>query len=130
MSVMAREDPAGPGMPPALGPYSPAVRTGQLVFVSAQSGVDPSTDKVPEGGFEAECRQAFLNLVSALKASGSDPADVVKTMVLYANAAHLPMINRIFLETFPVRPPARTAAIVGLAAGRRIAVDAIAVIPG
>ncbi|WP_211269018.1 RidA family protein [Saccharothrix syringae] len=109
-----------------LGPYSPATRAGNLVFTSAQSGVDPATNEVPPGGFEAECRQAFANLSRTLKAAGAELAEVVKMTVLYTDLSYLPVINEIFTETFPDTPPARTAAVVRLAGNRRIAIDAIA----
>jgi 2-iminobutanoate/2-iminopropanoate deaminase len=126
--AMIREAIVGGDVPPALGPYSPAIKVGQLVFVSAQAGVDPSTSKVPDGGFETECRQAFANVARALLAADADLRDVVKTMILYVTHCDLSTINSIYAETFPIDPPARTAAIVSLAGGRRIAVDAIAVI--
>ena len=126
--AMIREAIVGAEVPAALGPYSPAIKVGQLVFVSAQAGVDPATSQVPDGGFEAECRQAFANVARALKAADADLRDVVKTMILYVTQRDLSTINSIYAEVFPMDPPARTAAIVALAGGRRIAVDAIAVI--
>ncbi|URM92390.1 Rid family hydrolase [Streptomyces sp. MRC013] len=115
----------GPGIQ-ALGPYSPAVRAGDLVFVSAQTGVDPRTGGVPEGPFEAECRQAFANLARVLDAAGSRLDLVVKVTVLYGDPADLAVLNSVFAEVFPTAPPARTAAVVTLAGGRRVSVDAIA----
>jgi len=126
---MSHEVVTGPEMPRALGPYSPVVRVGSLLFLSAQTGLDQSTGAVPEGGFEAECRQAFANLGQALRAAGSDLAHVVKTTILYADLADLPTVNKVYSDVFPADPPARSAAIVGLAGGRRISVDAIAVLP-
>jgi 2-iminobutanoate/2-iminopropanoate deaminase len=127
--VMVHEAIAGPHMPPAQGPYSPAVRAGNLLFVSAQSGVDPDTNQVPMGGFEYECRQAFRNIARALRAVDADLRHVVKTMILYVDPQDLQAINQIFAEVFPVNPPARTSAIVRLPGGRRISVDAIAAMP-
>jgi 2-iminobutanoate/2-iminopropanoate deaminase len=74
---MTHEVVTGADLPPAFGPYSPVVRVGNLLFLSAQAG---STQRpaVPEGGFEAECRQAFANLARALTASGSDLVHVVR----------------------------------------------------
>jgi 2-iminobutanoate/2-iminopropanoate deaminase len=126
---MSHEVVTGADMPRALGPYSPVVRVGHLLFLSAQTGVDQSTGAAPEGGFEAECRQAFANLGQALRASGSDLGHVVKTTVRYADLADLPTVNKVYTDVFPTNPPARSAAIVGLAGGRRISVDAIAVMP-
>ncbi|WP_236594520.1 RidA family protein [Saccharothrix sp. 6-C] len=121
------DDAEGTIDPPfTLGPYSPATRAGNLVFASAQSGVDPATNEVPPGGFEAECRQAFANLSRTLKAAGAELDEVVKVTVLYTDLSYLPVINEIFTEVFPNHPPARTAAVVRLAGDRRIAIDAIA----
>ncbi|MFI1888278.1 RidA family protein [Streptomyces jumonjinensis] len=112
-----------------LGPYSPAVTVGPFVFVSAQSGVVPATGEVPPGPFEAECRQAFANLESVLKAAGSTLDRVAKLTVFYTDLADLPTLNEICAHCFPERPPARSAAVVTLPGGRRISVDAIAVGP-
>jgi 2-iminobutanoate/2-iminopropanoate deaminase len=126
---MSHEVVTSADMPRALGPYSPVVRVGNLLFLSAQTGLDPTTGTVPDGGFEAECRQAFANLGTALRAASSDLRHVVKTTILYADLADLPTVNKVYADVFPTDPPARSAAIVGLAGGRRISVDAIAVVP-
>src|SRR3954451_23721171 len=109
---MSHDIVTGAGLPRALGPYSPVVRVGNLLFLSAQTGVDQSTGAVPEGGFEAECRQAFGNLGKALRAAGSDLRHVVKTTILYADLPDLPTVNKIYSDVFPTDPPARSAAIV------------------
>ncbi|MDQ7908747.1 Rid family hydrolase [Phytohabitans sp. ZYX-F-186] len=117
------------GMPRPAGHYSPAVRVGNTLFVSAQNGIDPASGTVPDGGFEAECRQAFANIESVLKASNSSLACVVKATVLYTDIVDLPIINKVFATIFPTDPPARTAAIVGLPGGRRISIETVAVVP-
>ncbi|WP_367049122.1 RidA family protein [Streptomyces sp. Je 1-332] len=111
---------------PVHGPYSPAVRVGDFLFVSAQSGVDPATGTVPADGAEAECRQALLNLERVLHAAGTDLRAVVKTTVFYSDPDDLPAINRVYAETFRVDPPARAAVIVRLAGGRSVSIEAIA----
>ena len=113
-------------MPQSLGPYSPVVRAGELLFVSAQAGIDPATGQVPEGGIRAECRQALANLDRALRAAGSGLDNVVRVTLFYKNLEDLPEINEAFAEVFGTEPPARSAAIVGLAGGRSISIDAIA----
>ncbi|NUR97096.1 MAG: hypothetical protein HOV67_17785, partial [Kribbellaceae bacterium] len=90
---MEREIVRSPGLPQPLGPYSPVVRAGDLLFVSAQAGVDPATGHVPEGGVAAECRQALANLASALEAAGSGLGRVVRTTLFYTDLADLPEIN-------------------------------------
>jgi 2-iminobutanoate/2-iminopropanoate deaminase len=124
---MAHDVVTGPDLPPALGPYSPVIRAGNLLFVSAQTGVDPDTGQVPDGGFEAECRQALANIQRTLRAAGTDLGNVVKTTVFYTSLDDLPTLNTVYAEPFPTAPPARSAALVGLAGGRRISIDAIAV---
>jgi 2-iminobutanoate/2-iminopropanoate deaminase len=116
-----------PDLPRPLGPYSPVVRVGDLLFVSAQAGVDPSTGCPPAGGFEAECRQALANLDRALRASGSDLRHVVKSTVFYTRLDDFPTLNKVYAEAFPTAPPARSAVIGGLPGGRQISIDAIAV---
>src|SRR5438552_2090166 len=88
-------------MPKPLGHYSPVVKVGNLLFLSAQTGVDQTTGAVPDGGFEAECRQAFVNIESVLAASGSSLTNVVKATVLYTDVENLPTVNKVFAEVFP-----------------------------
>ena len=100
-SGMTHEVVTSPDLPPALGPYSPVIRAGNLLFVSAQTGVDPDTGQMPDGGFEAECRQALTNLQQALRAADADLANVVKTTVFYTSLDDLPTLNTVYAETFP-----------------------------
>lgn len=125
---MTPETVAGAGLPAPNGHYSPAVKVGELLFLSAQSGVDQATGTVPSG-FDDECRQALRNVETILIACGSALTGVVRAVVLYSDVAHLPAINAVFAEVFPVAPPARTAAVVGLAGGRRISIEVTAVVP-
>ena len=126
--MVKREVVRGPGLPKPLGPYSPVVRAGDLLFVSAQTGVDPVTGEVPEGGVGAEARQAVHNLERALTVAGSSLSNVLRITLFYTDLNDLPEINAAFTELFPVDPPARSAAIVGLAGGRSISLDAIATV--
>ncbi|MDT4991374.1 MAG: 2-iminobutanoate/2-iminopropanoate deaminase [Actinoplanes sp.] len=125
---MAHEVVTNTDLPRPHGPYSPVVRVGEVLYLSAQAGVDPATGAVPDGGFDAECRQVFANIERALKASGSDLGHIVKTTVFYVDLQELPTINKVYADVFPHDPPARSAAIVGLAGGRRISIDAIAIL--
>jgi 2-iminobutanoate/2-iminopropanoate deaminase len=115
---------SSPEMPVAIGPYSHAVRAGDLVFVSGQPGIDPSTGAVPPGGFETEARQAFVNLRRVVEASGASMERVVRTTVFLANADDFAAMNNLFAEFFPSAPPARATPIVSLPRGLRISVDA------
>ncbi|MDH6137160.1 2-iminobutanoate/2-iminopropanoate deaminase [Kitasatospora sp. MAA4] len=120
-----RETVSSPELP-VHGPYSPAVRAGNLVFVSAQPGVDPATGTVPDRGAGAQCRQALRNLEHVLRVAGAELRDVVRTTVFYTDLADLPAINSAYAEAFPLDPPARSAAVVSLAGGRLVSIDAIA----
>lgn len=121
---MVRGPVQSPDMPKVVGPYSPAVRAGDLVFIAGQPGLDPSTAAVPPGGFEAEARQAFVNLRTVVQAAGASLADVVRTTVFLANAEDFPAMNRLFAEFFPSAPPVRSTPIVGLPRNLRISIDA------
>src|SRR6185369_4761500 len=111
-------------MPVAIGPYSHAVRAGDFVFVSGQPGIDPSTGAVPPVDFEAEARQAFVNLRRVVEAAGATMDRVVRTTVFLANADDFPVMNQLFAEAFASAPPARATPIVSLPRGLRISIDA------
>src|SRR6476469_5107159 len=113
-----------PDMPVTIGPYSHAVRAGDFVFVSGQPGIDPSTGSVPPGGFDAEARQAFVNLRTVVEAAAATMDRVVRTTVFLANADDFPAMNQLFAEFFPTAPPARATPIVSLPRGLRISIDA------
>jgi len=115
-----------PGMPKVIGPYSPAVRAGDFLFISGQPGLDPASGEVPVGGFEAEARQAFVNLRTVLEAAGASLGRVVKTTVFLDGAEDFGVMNGLFAEFFPAAPPVRSTPIVGLPRGLRISIEAIA----
>jgi 2-iminobutanoate/2-iminopropanoate deaminase len=117
-----------PNMPRLLGPYSQAVRAGEFLFTAGQPGIDPSTGSVPEGGFEAEARQAFVNLRTVVEAAGASLDRVVRVTVFIGSADDIPAMNQLFAEFFPSAPPVRSTPIVGLPRGLRISIDATAFI--
>jgi 2-iminobutanoate/2-iminopropanoate deaminase len=114
------------GMPPALGPYSHAVRLGELLFVSGQGGLDPATGTLATGGFAGQARQAFTNLARVLEVAGSDLGQVAKVTVFMADADDFPALNELFGEFFPSAPPTRSVPIVQLPRGLLISIEAIA----
>jgi 2-iminobutanoate/2-iminopropanoate deaminase len=116
----------GAGMPRRLGPYSQAIRAGDLLFVSGQPGIDPASGEVPEGGFEAEAAMAFENLRQVVEGAGSSLDRVVKTTVYLASADDFDVMNRLYGESFPTSPPTRAAPIVVLPRGLRISIEAVA----
>ena len=113
-----------PDMPKLIGPYSQAVRAGEFVFIAGQPGIDPATGSVPDGGFEAEARQAFVNLRTVVEAAGASLDRVVRTTVFLGSADDFPAMNQLFAEFFPSAPPARATPIVGLPRGLRISIEA------
>ena len=123
----AREVISGEGVPPTIGPYSPAVRAGDFVYVSGQPGVDPATGEPAGPDLGAQARQAMKNLDAVLRAAGSSLSQVVNTTVLVADIAEFAIVNELFAEAFPVDPPARMTMQVPLPHGLLISVGCVAV---
>lgn len=113
---------------PRIGPYSQAVRVGNLVYTAGQPGIDPATGKVAGDTFEAQARQAFANLAALLEDAGSRLERVIKVTCFLADGAAFPTLNALFAEFFPVAPPVRSAPTVQLPRGFLISIDAIAVV--
>jgi 2-iminobutanoate/2-iminopropanoate deaminase len=111
---------------PRIGPYSQAVRFGDLIFTAGQPGIDPATGQVAGPSFEAQARQAFTNLAAVLEDAGSGLSRVIKVTCFIADPAAFPTLNVLFAEFFPDAPPARSAPIVQLPRGLLISVEAVA----
>lgn len=97
--------------PAAIGPYSQAVRSGDLLFCSGQVGFDPQTGNVVEGGIEAQTERVLANVAAVLDAVELDFADVVKTTVFLKNMGDFAAMNAIYARAFApesVVPPARS----------------------
>jgi 2-iminobutanoate/2-iminopropanoate deaminase len=116
---------SGPGVPPPIGPYSPAVRANGFVFVSGQPGVTPSGE-IAGPSFGEQARQAFANLDAVLRAAGSRPALVVSTTVLVADQSDFAELNELFAEFFAADPPARMTMQVPLPRGLLISIGCTA----
>jgi len=119
--------------PPALGTYSQAIRTGDLVFVTAQTGRDPDTGKL-EDGLEAQTRRMLSNIDAILNAAGCSPADIVKVTLLLADIKDFKAVDQIYSAWLPglgITPlPARTAfAAAALPAGALVMMDVVAAFP-
>ena len=112
---------------PRLGPYSQAVRVGDMVYTAGQPGIDPVTGAVAGDTFEAQARQAFANLAAVLEDAGSSLERVVKVTCFLPDPGAFPVLNALFAEFFPVAPPVRSAPIVQLPRGLLFSIDAIAV---
>jgi 2-iminobutanoate/2-iminopropanoate deaminase len=108
-------------------PYSPAVEVNNTLYVSGQIGMVPGTGKLAEGGLAAETRQVLENLKRVIEASGYSMTDVVACTVLLTDISFFNEMNQIYMEYFPVDPPARKAfAVKDLPGGALIEIDAIA----
>jgi 2-iminobutanoate/2-iminopropanoate deaminase len=116
--------------PKALGPYSQAVRWGNLLFLSGQVGIDPASGKLVAGGVEAQARQVFKNLEAVLAAAGINFRRILKATVLLKDMAHFKAVNEIYAEFVPPPYPARAAfAVRDLPLGAEVEIEAIAAMP-
>ena len=110
--------------------FSPAVRSGDFIFLSGAIGTRPGEMHVVEGGVKAETRQTFENIKTVLAAAGATLDDVVKCTVFLADIADYAAMNEAYLEFFPENPPARSAmAGSGLALGAKVEIECIAAAP-
>ncbi|NLN63686.1 MAG: RidA family protein [Myxococcales bacterium] len=113
--------------PQAIGPYSQAVQTDQLLFVSGQLGLPPDGAGLVPGGVAAQTARALDNVKAILEAAGLSLGHVVKTTILLVDMADFPVVNDIYASYFPEAPPARaTYAVAGLPLGALIEIEAIA----
>ena len=103
-----------PGGPAPLGPYSHAVRAGDLVFVSGQAALNPETNQLEAGAAAAQTRRVLENIRTILQAAGADLSDVVKCCVFLADIQEFSEMNSVYAECFGESKPARTTAEVGL----------------
>lgn len=113
--------------PAAIGPYSQAIMTDGLVFVSGQIPVDPATGTMPEG-IKAQTAQAIRNIENILKEAGLSLADVVKTTVFLGNMDDFAAMNEVYAEHFTEAYPARAAfEVVRLPKDAMVEIECIAV---
>ena len=113
--------------PAAIGPYSQAVKTYGLVFVSGQLPIDPQTGSFPEGGIAAQTNQSLKNLGSILAEAGSDYSKVIKTTVFLADMADFAAMNEVYSSFFNAPFPARSAiAVKELPKGALVEIECIA----
>ena len=116
--------------PAAVGPYSQAVRIGNLVYTAGQIPLDPATGKLVEGGIEAQTRRALQNLQAVLEAAGTSLGDVVKTTVFLQDMGDFGAMNGVYAQFFGGRPPARSAVeVAALPLGAQVEIEAVALIP-
>lgn len=113
--------------PGAIGPYSQAVVSGNLVFVSGQLPVNPATGAFAEGGIKELTTQSILNLRSILEEAGTDLSHVLKTTVFLADMADFAAMNEVYSQFFTKPFPARSAiAVKTLPKGALVEIECIA----
>jgi len=118
---------ASPDAPKAIGPYSQAVRAGQLLFLSGQVPLDPATGQIIDGDIAAQTRRVFENLAAVLEAGGRSFADVVRTTVFLADMNDFAAVNEVYGTYFTEPYPARaTVQVARLPKDARVEIDLIA----
>ncbi len=118
---------SSPNAPKAIGPYSPAVRTGQLLFVSGQVPIDPATGQMIDGDIAAQTRRVFENIGALLTAGGRSFADVARTTVFLADMNDFAAMNEVYGQYFSEPYPARaTVQVARLPKDARVEIDVIA----
>jgi len=118
---------SSPRAPKAIGPYSAAVRAGQLLFVSGQIPLDPATGQMVDGDVSAQTKRVMENLAAVLEASGASFGDVVRTTIFLADMNDFAKVNEVygsyFREPFPARA---TVQVARLPRDARVEIDAVA----
>lgn len=115
--------------PKAIGPYSAAVKAGNLVFTAGQLGIDPESGQFVPGGIEAETRQALMNLKAILEEAGTSLESVVKMTVFLKDMNDFGVMNVIYGEFFTENYPARSAVQVArLPKDGAIEIEAVALL--
>jgi 2-iminobutanoate/2-iminopropanoate deaminase len=117
----------GAAAPAAIGPYSHAVLADNFLFLSGQLGIDPKTNKLVEGGVEAEARQALANISFILSDLGLSFGDVVKTTVFLRDMGDFSRMNEVYAQSFTKNYPARSAfQVAALPKGGNVEIEVIA----
>ena len=113
--------------PAAIGPYSQAIQIGDLLFVSGQVPIDPSTGAIVEGDIKAQAQQSLNNLKAILNAAGTNMGAVVKTTVFLADMNDFAAMNEVYAQFFQEPYPARSAVQVArLPKDAKVEIEAIA----
>jgi 2-iminobutanoate/2-iminopropanoate deaminase len=112
--------------PAAIGPYSQAIRNGDLVFTAGQIGLDPATGELLDGVAE-QAERALRNLTAILDAAGTSLERVIKTTVFLSDMGDFATVNEVYARHFSSPFPARsTVAVAGLPKGALVEIEAIA----
>jgi len=115
--------------PAAAGPYSQAIRAGELVFTAGQLGIDPATGELIGDDVQAQADRSLANVRAILEAAGSGLDRLVKVTVYLADIADWPAVNEVYAREVPQPFPARSAfAVRDLPKGARVEIEAVATV--
>ncbi len=117
------------GVPAPRGPYSPAVRAGDFIFVSGQVAVDPATNELSTGDVKHETRIVLNNVKLVLEAAGASLTDVVRVGVYLGDGKDFAAMNEVYSEFFGNAKPARSTIVCGFAAAIKVEIDCVAYKP-
>ena len=116
--------------PAPIGPYSQAASAGNLLFVSGQIALVPSTGELMLNNIREETLQVMNNLQSVLNEAGTDFENIVKTSIFLSDMAHFQVVNEVYAGFFKKDFPAReTVAVAGLPRGVNVEISVIAILP-
>ena len=112
-----------------VGPYSQAIKTGDLIFVAGEKGIDPGTGAIVSDGIAAETRQTLDNIQAILEAAGATMDHVVRTVVYMTDISEFAEMNAVYAGYFPNDPPGRSCVqVVALPAGAHVEIEVTAVL--
>jgi 2-iminobutanoate/2-iminopropanoate deaminase len=127
---VSRQAVAAPGAPKAIGPYSPALRAGNLLFLSGQIPLDPATGTLVDGDIAAQTERVMRNVAALLAAGGAGFEHVVRTTVFLLDMNEFAAMNEVYARFVADPPPARsTVQVARLPRDVRVEIDVIAVVP-
>ena len=125
-----RESITAPDAPAAVGPYTHAVRVGDLLFCSGQIPLDPRTGELAEGTVADQAGRCLENLAAICNAAGATLGDAVRLTVYTTEMASFKAINEVYESFFESDPPARVAiGVAELPMGAKVEIDAVVAIP-
>lgn len=117
------------GAAKAIGPYSPALKVGNMVFLSGSIPLDPVSGQIVEGGITAQTTRVMENITALLAAAGADLTHVVRTTVFMIDLGEFAVMNQVYASYFAAPYPARsTVQVVKLPKDVRVEIDVIAVV--
>jgi 2-iminobutanoate/2-iminopropanoate deaminase len=113
--------------PKAIGPYSQAVRAGDLLFLSGQIPLDPATGQLVTGDAALQAKQVMTNLGAVLRAAGASFIEVVRSTIYLVDLGDFAKVNEVYGSYFSTEPPARaTVQVAALPRGASVEIDMIA----